>query len=148
MNCSPLTCHPRKRIHHPDPGLSMPPLLHRRSISGSVHVIHLEHARCLARGKLGVATDTENPQISLCPTQRDTLVQDQIMDLPAIVRVIHIVMDAVQPSITGTTVLVGGTSRGSGTLERCIVDGVSITGARLALEDVKETEPVADLMGC
>ena len=70
------------------------------------------------------------------------------MGLPAIVRVIHIVVDAVQPSIAGTTVLAGRTSRGSRALKRCIGDGISSAGARLALKDVEETEPMADLMGC
>lgn len=70
------------------------------------------------------------------------------MHLPAIVRIIHVVVDAVRPSIAGTTVLAGRTSRGSRALERCIGDGVSSTGTRLTLENMEEPEPMADLMGC
>lgn len=73
---------------------------------------------------------------------------DQVVHSPAVKGVIHVVIDTIQPSRVRTTVLTGGASRGRCALKRSIGNGVSGARAGRALENMEETEPMADLMGC
>ena len=56
-------------------------------------------------------------------------------------------MDAVCSTRIGAAILGGGASLRRRALQRRIGDPVAATGAGLTLEDVEESEPVANLVG-
>ena len=57
-------------------------------------------------------------------------------------------MDVVQPCLIRAAVLASRASACGNLLDRSVAHGISSASAALALEDMEQTEPVADLMCC
>lgn len=63
-----------------------------------------------------------------------------------IVRVVHVVVDAVSARGVGARILAGWATLGGDALDRSVRDTVTASGAGLALEDVVQSKPMADLV--
>ena len=68
------------------------------------------------------------------------------VDLPAIVAVIHIVMDIIQPCLVWAAILASRASACGNLLDWGVAHRISSATAALTLEDMEQTKPVADLM--
>lgn len=70
------------------------------------------------------------------------------VDLPAIIAVVHIIVDIIKPCLVWAAVLAGRASARGNLLDWGVAHRIPSTTAALTLEDMKQTEPVADLMCC
>ena len=70
------------------------------------------------------------------------------LHLPAIIAVVHIIMDIIKSCLVWAAVLAGRASARGNLLDWGVAHRISSTTAALTLEDMKQTEPVADLMCC
>jgi len=143
--------------------VSTPSSVRRMPARGYIPCVQImsKHTRCYVKKTLLPFPIKSVPNLSIPVFQPLTalpVLSPQVLDpsdlslgkgsVASIDRVIHVVMDRVKTSLSGTTILgrAGRAAVGADALHRGIGDVVAVARAAVALEGVQESEPVARLV--
>ena len=105
----------------------------------AIHAVHRLHPRRLPRRETRVATSS---RISLFPHY----LHKCKISLPRIIRIIHVVLNVIQPAHVRATILTSRAPTRRSPLRRGIAHRVPSSSARRTLKDMEETEPVSNFM--